>query len=713
MGRNTVTVEEVIAEGGFALVFLVKGSSGVRYALKRLYVNNEHDLEVARNEINIAKMLNGPRTVVGYVDSGVTHIGSGVYEVLLLMTYCRKHLLHLMNDRINSGLTEAEVLKIFCDVCDAVSRLHHVNPPIIHRDLKVENILISSEGNYVLCDFGSATARVLCGTIDGISRVEEEIQRYTTLAYRAPEMIDLYLGRPITTKSDIWALGCMLYKLCFFTLPFAESPLAISSGNFNIPDNARFSKHLQALMRYMLDPDPDTRPDIYQVASLTFKLAGRECPVRNVNNVTVPSLDQLCQIVSEREQQSSVKLNRVATGPVIESTSVAPRQRPKASQHPSSLTAAVGALPLGLPLQSTQALKRNLAVSASESGTAQQQVQPQQQLTQQQQPPQQQLQQHSQALQQQSQPVVELSPTNAFPPAALFGSDTFPPAQQSFPTSQFGSSVGGGSAAAGTGAGHPHGLSTQTGSGSMEAFFPPSGKASSACQSSSSVFSNFLPSSSPSPISSLSVLYPEKLHAEGKPAGGLWWRDVACSPSSSVASFAPRVQSARASVTTDTSHDSGNSRSCSEDLLSFTDINTGGMTGRSSLGSTKAQIMQLYASGSVGGRSNIGMSGTMRPQHTHSSEIIPFQPQPFFASWGLGCSTFSNNNLVNNNSCGGWVVQGAAQQYSSLSPRMVPRVANSHLPYTCRFPSVQSSQSSMAATQTNNNTHVDNANSLL
>nr|XP_045620399.1 uncharacterized protein LOC123771725 isoform X6 [Procambarus clarkii] len=354
VGRHTVTVEEVIAEGGFALVFLVKGSGGVRFALKRLYVNNEHDLEVARNEINIAKMLNGPRTVVGYVDSGVTHIGSGVYEVLLLMTYCRKHLLHLMNDRINSGLTEAEVLKIFCDVCDSVSRLHHVNPPIIHRDLKVENILISSEGNYVLCDFGSATARVLCGTTDGISRVEEEIQRYTTLAYRAPEMIDLYLGRPITTKSDIWALGCMLYKLCFFTLPFAESPLAISSGNFTIPDNARFSKHLQALIRYMLDPDPDTRPDIYQVASLTFKLAGRECPVRNVNNVTVPSLDHLCQVVSEREQQSSVKLNRIAPGPVIESTSVAPRQRPKASQHPPSLTATAGALPLGLPLQNTQ-----------------------------------------------------------------------------------------------------------------------------------------------------------------------------------------------------------------------------------------------------------------------------------------------------------------------------------------------------------------------
>ena len=69
---------------------------------------------------------------------------------------------------------------------------------------KVENILISNEGTYVLCDFGSATQRTLCGTTDGIGRVEEEIQKYTTLAYRAPEMVDLYLGKPITTKADIW-----------------------------------------------------------------------------------------------------------------------------------------------------------------------------------------------------------------------------------------------------------------------------------------------------------------------------------------------------------------------------------------------------------------------------------------------------------------------------------------------------------------------------
>ena len=55
-------------------------------------------------------------------------------------------------------------------------------------------------------------------------------------------MIDLYTGKSITTKADIWALGCLLYKLCFFTLPFGESTLAIQSGNFSFPDNSKYSE---------------------------------------------------------------------------------------------------------------------------------------------------------------------------------------------------------------------------------------------------------------------------------------------------------------------------------------------------------------------------------------------------------------------------------------------------------------------------------------
>lgn len=175
-------------------------------------------------------------------------------------------------------------MQIFCDVAEAVSRLHHCQTPIIHRDLKVENILLTDAGHYVLCDFGSATGKVLNPTVHGVPAVEEEIKKYTTLSYRAPEMIDMYSGKPITTKADIWALGCLLYKLCYFTLPFGESTLAIQSGTFTIPDSSRYSKTLHKLIRYMLEPDYEKRPNIYQVCQVAFVgVLGKENPVQNLH----------------------------------------------------------------------------------------------------------------------------------------------------------------------------------------------------------------------------------------------------------------------------------------------------------------------------------------------------------------------------------------------------------------------------------------------
>ncbi|KFM68949.1 AP2-associated protein kinase 1, partial [Stegodyphus mimosarum] len=335
VGRFTVTVEDIIAEGGFAIVFLVKGSNNVKYALKRMFVNNDHDLNVCKREITIASSLKGHKNIIGFLDSSINHAGGGVYEVLMLMHYYRGHVLQLMNERLHTGFSEVEVLQIFCDVCEAVSRLHHCQTPIIHRDLKVENILLSDSGNYVLCDFGSATAKVINPQTYGVTQAEEEIKKYTTLSYRAPEMIDLYCGKPITTKVDIWALGCLLYKLCFFTLPFGESALAIQSGNFSIPDNSRYSKNIHSLIRYMLEIEPEKRPDIFQVSYVAFKIAGKECPVPNLKNSVIPDIDKLPSPQTESEaRKATAKQQRPASTPVVEGTSVAPRQRPKGSQAP-------------------------------------------------------------------------------------------------------------------------------------------------------------------------------------------------------------------------------------------------------------------------------------------------------------------------------------------------------------------------------------------
>ena len=133
-----------------------------------------------------------------------------------------------------------------------------------------------------MCDFGSATGKVLNPTVHGATQVEEEIKKYTTLSYRAPEMIDLYSGKNITIKCDIWALGCLLYKLCFFTLPFGESTLAIQGGTFSIPDNSKYSKGIHQLINYMLEPDIDKRPNIFQVCQIAFQISGKPNPVLNL-----------------------------------------------------------------------------------------------------------------------------------------------------------------------------------------------------------------------------------------------------------------------------------------------------------------------------------------------------------------------------------------------------------------------------------------------
>ncbi|XP_074545813.1 AP2-associated protein kinase 1-like isoform X2 [Halichoeres trimaculatus] len=334
VGKHQVTVEEIIAEGGFAIVFLVKTNQGVRCALKRMYVNNEHDLQVCKCEIQIMKDLVGHKNIVGYLDSSVTAMGSrDVWEVFILMDYCKGgQVVNLMNQRLQTGFTEAEVLQIFCDTCDAVSRLHQRKTPIIHRDLKVENILLHDKGHYVLCDFGSATNKFQSPQTEGVAVVEEEIKKYTTLSYRAPEMVNLYNNKIITTKADIWALGCLLYKLCFFTLPFGESQVAICDGSFTIPDNSRYSYDLHCLIRYMLEPDPDKRPDIYQVSYFAFKQAQRTCPVQNVKNSPIPT--KLPEPIKASEAAAAKKSQNKPrlTDPIpTTETSITPRQRPKAA----------------------------------------------------------------------------------------------------------------------------------------------------------------------------------------------------------------------------------------------------------------------------------------------------------------------------------------------------------------------------------------------
>ena len=150
--------------------------------------------------------------------------------------------------------------------------MHSLKPPVAHRDIKIENVLINN-GKFKLCDFGSCSSE----NVD-FSKIspsdfysyEEFYERNTTIMYRPPEMSDLYLKFEVGTKVDVWMLGCVLYTICFFKHPFQDAAkLAISTANYVLPKFCKYSPKLLDFIRHMLTPNPKFRPDINEILEIT------------------------------------------------------------------------------------------------------------------------------------------------------------------------------------------------------------------------------------------------------------------------------------------------------------------------------------------------------------------------------------------------------------------------------------------------------------
>jgi AP2-associated kinase len=292
VGNHRVVIEKYLSEGGFAHVYVVrlpKPVDGVDLAvLKRVAVPDKQHLASMRTEVETMKKLKGHRQIVRYIDSHASQLKAGGYEVFLLMEYCSGGgLIDFMNTRLRNRLTEPEILKIFSDVAEGVACMHYLLPPLLHRDLKVENVLISDSGTsktYKLCDFGSAAQPRPAASSAAEGRlIEDDIQQHTTLQYRSPEMIDVYRKQPIDEKSDIWALGVFLYKLCYYKTPFEDvGQMAILNASFKYPAYPPFSDKLKMLVATMLRENPAKRPNIYQVLQQACSMQGKEVPVRDI-----------------------------------------------------------------------------------------------------------------------------------------------------------------------------------------------------------------------------------------------------------------------------------------------------------------------------------------------------------------------------------------------------------------------------------------------
>ena len=270
---NTFTVngknyyeDKLLGEGGYGYVYQVSDSKGNKYALKKINILSQPQYQNIIREIKLWKQVSNSQNIVKLLDASQTKT-----EVDILMELCTEgSLLDFINNS-EENISESTALKIIRDIANGLMAMHSQNPPIAHRDIKIENVL--KFGNtFKLCDFGSASIDTMMPekeTKDSKRDKFDIYERNTTFMYRPPEMVDEYGEFPVSEKVDIWALGCILYAILFKQQPFQDAQkLTIIKGDYYIPKEAKnYSSKIFDFIRLMLTPDPRIRPSAKDIVN--------------------------------------------------------------------------------------------------------------------------------------------------------------------------------------------------------------------------------------------------------------------------------------------------------------------------------------------------------------------------------------------------------------------------------------------------------------
>lgn len=205
-----------IGEGTYGIVYRARDTKTDEIvALKKVRMDKEKDgIPISSlREITLLLRLRHPNIV----QLKEVVVGSHLESLFLVMSYCEQDLASLL-ENMQTPFSEAQVKCIVLQLLRGLDYLHHNF--ILHRDLKVSNLLMTDKGCVKIADFGLAR-------VYGIPQ-KPMTPRVVTLWYRAPELL---LGsKTQTTAIDMWAVGCILAEL------LAHKPLLPGSSEIQQVD---------------------------------------------------------------------------------------------------------------------------------------------------------------------------------------------------------------------------------------------------------------------------------------------------------------------------------------------------------------------------------------------------------------------------------------------------------------------------------------------
>lgn len=245
--ENRYHLQRLLARGGMGAIYQAFDVKlEVSVAIKENFFHTPHSIQQFKQEALILARLhhtNLPR---------VTDHFNIEDQQYLVMDFVEGQDLWEIVTAQRQPLTEAQAVDYILQVCDAVKYLHHQHPPIIHRDIKPQNIKIKPDGTAVLVDFG--IARV----VEGGERTHTGA-RGMTPGFSPPEQ---YSGIGTTPASDIYALGATLYAILTGQRPPDSISLMVGGEKYQPPNiiNPKLSAGITRAIIHAMQVRPQNRP---------------------------------------------------------------------------------------------------------------------------------------------------------------------------------------------------------------------------------------------------------------------------------------------------------------------------------------------------------------------------------------------------------------------------------------------------------------------